>query len=129
MLEMMRKTRFRRCETQTEHRKVTGTLHNVPDKQYHTALTASMKSHPGFHRGNLLHALAWRRPPAASSFLILVRVVNHQGTNPDILQTSGSMRFFGFSWHIAVIRVIDVLVVNSAVSSGLGVPRWRVSRL
>jgi hypothetical protein len=129
VLEMMRKTEIRRHETHIEHQKVTGTLHNVPDKQYDTALTAPMKSHPGFHPGNLLHALAWRRPPAASSFLILVRVVNHQGTNPDILQTSGSMRFFGFSWHIAVNGVIDVSVVNPAMSSGLGVPRWRVSQM
>jgi hypothetical protein len=67
-----------------EHQSVTRALRIVPDSQYDTALTPRMKSHPGFHPGNLLYALAWRRSPASSSFLMPVPVVNHEGTNSDI---------------------------------------------
>jgi hypothetical protein len=60
-----------------EHQNVTGALHIVPDNQYDTALTPWMKSHPGFHAGNFLHALALGGLMTPSSVLMLVHMDNY----------------------------------------------------
>jgi hypothetical protein len=56
----------------------------VPDMQYDTALTPSMKSHPGFQPGNFLHALASYGLAATSSVPVLPHAAEHTGTNWDI---------------------------------------------
>src|ERR1700753_3813560 len=50
---------------------VTSPLRTVPDNQYDTAPRSVMKSHPGFHRGNLFHALASPGLFGSLSFLTL----------------------------------------------------------
>src|SRR5204862_1361367 len=58
--------------TRYEHQTVTGPLRTVPDKQYDTALTRWMKSHPGSQLRNFLHALAPRGLAPPSSVLVPV---------------------------------------------------------
>jgi len=45
-----------------------------------------MKSHPGFQRGNFLHALASGGLADPSSVLVLARVIDHEGANQDKLR-------------------------------------------
>src|SRR5690349_9020147 len=61
-----------RTRPQSGHQTVTGPRRLVPDKQYDTALTPWMKSHPGFQLGNFLHALAPRGLAPPSSVLVPV---------------------------------------------------------
>src|SRR5690242_15268405 len=66
---------------QSGHQAVTGPLRLVPDKQYDTALTSWMKSHPGFQLGNFLHALAPRGLAPPSSVLVPVSASPPKGAN------------------------------------------------
>src|SRR5689334_6730311 len=52
-----------------------------PDRQYDTALSPQMKSHPGFQQGNFLHALAPCGLAAPASVLVLAHVIDHEGAN------------------------------------------------
>src|SRR5690242_13041323 len=82
-----------RTRPQSGHQTVTGPLRLVPDKQYDTALTPWMKSHPGFQLGNFLHALAPRGLAPPSSVLVPVSAPPPEGANEDIAQKRTVRKF------------------------------------
>ena len=75
-----------RCERPVPshlRRSVGRTLHIVFMTQYDTGPTASLKSHLGFHRGNLSYALAYHASPTSSSVWTLGQTVEWKGANQD----------------------------------------------